>query len=163
IRRANGGALERLLTVAGRGHVVTPHGQELLQPLARGGLVVDDQDAMVLHVIRMSEALRRYSRRLGRRARGARLGPRARRRGGEPPGRAALEASVSPGGLLLMTSRYRGARAWRGPAASPDFATIGPSIRGAPGARLGDHRGRARSTSSRHDSPASPRPTVVRD
>src|SRR5262245_28277429 len=81
----------------------------------------------------------------------------------EPPGEAALEASVYPSGLLLMTSRYRGARVWRGPAASPDFATIEPSIRAVLAARPGDHRDRARPTSSRHDSPASLRPTAVRD
>src|SRR5262245_26165167 len=89
--------------------------------------------------------------------------PAALASGREPPGGAALEASVYPSGLLLMTSRYRGARAWRGPAARPDFATIGPSIRAVPGARPGDHRGRVRPTSSRHDSPASLRPTAVRD
>src|SRR5207302_1037410 len=82
----DGGALERSLTIAGRGDVVPPHRQELLKPPARGGLVVDDQDSMILHLIRMAKTLRRdgSSRRFGRLSRGVRVWPRATagRRGG---------------------------------------------------------------------------------
>src|SRR6185436_5872853 len=63
------------------GHVVAPHGQELLKTLARGGLVIDNQDSMILHPVRMPKTLRRNgsARRLGRHAR---VGPRAPRRDG---------------------------------------------------------------------------------
>jgi hypothetical protein len=52
-----------------------------LKPLARGGLVIDDQDSMILHPIRVAKPLRGdgRARRFGR---GGRFGSRATWLGG---------------------------------------------------------------------------------
>ena len=105
----DGRPLQRLLTVRGRAHVISPHGQELLQPLAGGGLVVDDQDSMVLHPIRVAETLRRDGR-AHRFGRGARFGSRATRRGGArdlsvPHWTLAHDVAILAGAAWAETSR----------------------------------------------------------